>query len=123
MSKPLRIWIEEEYGFAEYVWTYPGTKREFITDWINGLSPYRENHKGEMIQVHLDTRNRGAPGSICVKDLEGNVQPEIHVDQFDGRIHYHEQEDSTLHIGGYVILGLPGHTNADVVMLLGMIDA
>lgn len=38
-GKCLRIYIEEEYGYREWLWTYFGTVEEFVRDWKEGNRP------------------------------------------------------------------------------------
>jgi hypothetical protein len=40
----LRIHIDEEYGYKEWLWTYPGTVRELVEDWKAGYRPVFGRH-------------------------------------------------------------------------------
>jgi hypothetical protein len=35
----LKIYLEEEYGFRHWVWSYSGTKKQLIADWQAGRYP------------------------------------------------------------------------------------
>lgn len=120
--KPLRIWFEEEYGYRNYIWIYPGTKRELINDYVAGKAPFRENYNGFLTEISIESRIR-KPGVNYIEfvDHDGEVQPERAIADFDGEIHYHEQDDSFLKIDGVHLEGLPGRVTLDTVTALALI--
>ena len=42
----LRIYLEEEYGYREWLWTYPGTAEELVEDWAAGNRPLAPRYQG-----------------------------------------------------------------------------
>jgi hypothetical protein len=121
MSKPLRVWITEEYGFNEFLWVYPGTKREFITDWSEGKSPYTEDFKGKLHQIDVTVYKQKPETILVLSHADGEILPEQRQRDFDAFIHYHEQDDTTLEMGGFKLTGLPGQTDVDAVLLLALV--
>lgn len=52
MADPLTIWIEEEYGFRNYLWVYPGTVLQLFQDYGAGNIPATsEEFRGTFQQV------------------------------------------------------------------------
>lgn len=80
----LVIWVEEEYGYRDWRWDYPGTVEELVADWNDGLAPTNffdpsdGNYRGTMTEV------------------DGPVKPR------DGYVHVHEASDTYLKVGGQV---------------------
>lgn len=121
--KPLRIWFEEEYGYRNYIWTYPGTKRQLINDYVAGKAPLKEKYNGLLTEVQIVLRNR-KPGikTFDIVDRDDVVHPEQDPNNdFDGKIHYHELRDSFLKIDGVHLEGLPGHVTLDAVTALSLV--
>lgn len=125
----LRIHIEEEYGYRDWLWTYPGTILELVADWKAGRRPIggmglrsysrgysgegRRGFSGEIDLVYWDRDYyMGSNGEECV--YRRLVLAETHAtitciqtnDDFDGYAHVHEEEDSYLHVGYYKLTGL-----------------
>ena len=120
-SKPLRIWITEEYGFAEHLWIYPGTKREFITEWADGANPFTTLFNGQLHRIDVSVYKQIPEPLLVMVFADGEVLPEQRPSDFDAVIHYHEQDDTELVMGGIKITGLPGNTNVDAVIMLSLV--
>jgi hypothetical protein len=121
MSKPLRVWITEEYGFAEHLWIYPGTKREFITEWAEGANPFLTRFNGEMHDIDVTVYKQIPEPLLVIVFKDGEVLPEEKPSDFDAVIHYHEQDDTELKMGEIKISGLPGQTDVDAVIMLSLV--
>lgn len=35
----VRIWVQEEFGYREWMWTHPGTVEDVVADWKAGRCP------------------------------------------------------------------------------------
>ena len=91
MSSQTVIFIEEEYGYRMWLWTYPGTKGELLADWkvgkapLNFFNPSQGNFSGKMEQIGYDI------------DLTALSAMQ---DSADGYAHVHMDEDTYLAIDG-----------------------
>jgi len=112
----LYIFVEEEYGYASYLWTYPGTPEELVDDWCAGRVPWsgpldKPLYRGEFnpAAFHTHEANRGMPypRSLELRLTETNqvVEGFSHISHFDGIAHYHEEDDSHLRVGFYEVNG------------------
>lgn len=123
----LRILVEEEYGFRDWLWTYPGTIQQLVEDWKEGrrpISPSRRAatnygysefrwYKGELDEVYWDRDYYvGSDGEEHVHRWLSLVETGAHIgfarteDDFDGLAHVHEEHDSWLKVGYYELYGL-----------------
>ena len=107
------IYGEEEYGYASYLWVYPGTPEELVEDWCNRRTPWnRPEFKGEFDPVDFQTidadREKPFPRRLeLVLRWSGEViEGFSHLSHFDGEIHIHEQDDSYLKVGFYEVEGI-----------------
>lgn len=120
-TKPLRIWVTEEYGFAEHLWIYPGTKREFITEWADGANPFTTRFNGQMHRIDVSAYKKKPEPMLVIVFADGEVLPEQKPSDFDALIHYHEQDDTVIEMSGFKITGLPGKTDVDAVIMLSLV--
>jgi hypothetical protein len=85
----MKIYICEEYGYREWIWDYPGTVEELISDWkagiapLNFMNPSEGTYRGTMIQITDD-------------DLE-SVNIKV---MFPIRGHVHMEDDTYLEVDG-----------------------
>lgn len=83
MDKNLIILMNEEYGYREWCWSYPGTEEELIEDWKRGLIPFfSENYQGKIEQIKDRRIERWEKAQLTA--------------------HIHEEEDSWLRIGDQI---------------------
>lgn len=113
----LRILIDEEYGYREWLWTYFGTVEELVADWKAGRRPVSfwgaakgGGWKGELDQVHWSAREDGVSRLYLVEtgEIIGCITRYwVHEPGGpDGTAHVHEQDDSSLRIRYYELHGL-----------------
>lgn len=76
----LKIYVDEEYGYRSWVWTFPGTKKELQAAWDRGDRP----------DCFLNPSFGKYPGTM--KQTSGHFDPK----SFDGYAHVHEKEDTWL---------------------------
>lgn len=139
----LRIHIEEEYGFRDWLWTYPGTIKQLADDWKEGRRPVspscrvargvhaytgRNYFDGELDEIFWDRdyylSDDGEehvhrwPVLVTNQEQLRFVQRKTKYNGFDGYAHIHEQDDSYLHVGYYKLTGLD-----DVGETIDVLDA
>ncbi|MGD9729664.1 MAG: hypothetical protein AB7L09_02685 [Nitrospira sp.] len=129
----LRIGVTEEYGYREWMWTYPGTVDELIADWVAGRRPighsydYWSTHgrqptyQGSSDRITWYAREckrepdpiyrefAGESGIVDHPFLVETGQPVFCVRGYDGwhgTAHVHEDDDSELDIDFYRVSGL-----------------
>jgi len=111
----LYVYVSEEYGYASYLWVYPGTPEELVDDWCGCKTPFwgRSKYRGEFDRVSLHTpeHKRGLPyqqGSLqlVLCNTDEVIEGFSHISHFDGEVHIHEQDDSYLKIGFYEVHGI-----------------
>jgi hypothetical protein len=117
-SNHLYIYVEEEYGYASYLWVYPGTPEELVEDWCNRRVPWNSPNwlgyrfRGEVDQVDFrttwDFRGRPWPRDLelVLSGTDEVVEGFSHISHFDGNIHIHEEDDSYLKVGYYEVRGV-----------------
>lgn len=113
----LYIYVEEEYGYRSYLWVYPGTPKELVEDWCCRRVPWNSPNwwghrfRGEFDAVDFTTikadRYKPYPRRL---ELILNESREVfdgfnHLGDFDGRAHFHEEDDSYLKIDYYEVRG------------------
>ena len=95
-----RVQITEEYGYREWVWEYPGSLIDLLTDWRAGNVPLLEDHLTDQEKVKL--------GGI--RSYKGNlirlasVSPQ---ETWDAYAHIHMTDDTHLEINGIKVAGHP----------------
>lgn len=121
----LRILISEEYGYREWLWTFPGTVEEVIEEWKAGRVPgicSRRRIKGEVDRVdwRADPDGEAHRAVLTLWDTGEVVECIRYVHRIqpwpgaaDGVAHVHEFDDSELKIGHYRVEGLPVRDYAD----------
>lgn len=131
----LRIHVEEEYGFHDWLWTYPGTIKQLVQDWKDGRRPISPSRRvarnafaysgrgffdGELDAIQWDRDYyMGSDGEEhcyrwpCLAETGAELRFASHYtrrgnkhDGFDGHAHIHEESDSFLMIGYYELRGL-----------------
>lgn len=123
----LRIYIEEEYGYRDWIWTYPGTVKELIADWKRGRRPVCPTYylqydgrggaftdwKGEVDQISWRPLVRTPPGETIpsffrpvLVETGAEISCVSDRSSFDGQAHVHEEDDSHLFISYYELHGL-----------------
>lgn len=125
----LKIFVEEEYGYRDWVWFFPGTKEEALADWKAGRRPVcfwgansQNQFRGRISQIFFkrDETKQGPESLIPFEfsnemnedgdpintlfDAQGEpvgiaIEGITNVTLFDGRGHVHEQNDTYLEIG------------------------
>jgi hypothetical protein len=93
----MRIYVEEEYGYRQWEWLYPGTPDELIADWKAGVAPLNffdpsrkdpaKPFKGELVEIEA---------AIIYGDDKKPVG-------FDAHAHVHEPDDSFLAVNDIVL--------------------
>jgi hypothetical protein len=106
----LRILIDEEYGYRDWLWTVNATIDEIVTIWCSKRSPFQSG-RGDFDEVFWDFDT--SPPSLMLKKTNERIeclwQPHKLAPVFggaDGLAHHHEEEDSYLRIGYYDIRGI-----------------
>lgn len=114
----LYIYVEEEYGYASFIWVYPGTAEELVTDWVEGRVPWRGPrhrypYRGEFDAARFETpeSERGLPWDQRTLQLvhweTKQVFPGYHRRQhLDGHAHVHDEDDSYLKVDYYEVRGI-----------------
>jgi hypothetical protein len=124
----LRIYVDEEYGYREWLWTYPGTIKELVEDWKEGLRPLRarsrcrhrtyikygqwSTFRGEFDRITWrvwGNRRYGRPtlsDHPVISETGEQVVCLEYPDSFHGQAHIHDEDDSYLKIGYYELYGL-----------------
>ena len=120
----LYIYVEEEYGYASFLWIYPGTPKELVDDWCNrrtpwgsGLSPSGgslpgKRFRGEFDPVDFTTmkadREKEWPRrlELVLCPTGETIEGFSHISDFDGNCHIHEEDDSYLKVGYYEVNGV-----------------
>ena len=91
----LKIYVEEEYGFRNWVWMFPGSIPELVAEWkagrapLNYFDPSLGKLKGEFTEFGLD----------CPNDVSFYADLDNLRRSADAYIHTHELEDTYLGIG------------------------
>ena len=91
MPSEITVFVEEEYGYRNWLWTYPGTKEELVADWkagkapLNFFNPSQGNFSGKMEEIGYDI---DLTALSAMQDLA------------DGYAHVHMEEDTHLEIDG-----------------------
>ncbi len=119
----LKIYLDEEYGYREWVWFFPGTKEEILTEWKTGHRPISASPdiKGTVSQIFfkrdpsksgkeaftpflfsLESNEEGDPINAPF-DARGNllgipIEGVSDMTFFDGFGHVHEKNDTYLEI-------------------------
>jgi len=122
----LYVYVQEEYGYASYLWVYPGTPKELVDDWCNQRTPWAKADfsdgcipppgpylfRGEfdLADFRSIEEDRKSPWPRrMVLYLSGTsevVEGFAHISDFDGSAHVHEEDDSGLRVGRYEVKGL-----------------
>jgi len=124
-ANQLYIYISEEYGYASYLWVYPGTHKELVDDWCAGRVPWScgqlagvpeplEHHRfrGDFDPVRFQTiqcdRSKPWPRrlELILQETDEVIEGFSHMDHFDGNAHIHMEDDSDLKIGFYEVSGI-----------------
>jgi len=118
----MKIWVEEEYGFADYIWTPPfATKEEFVA-WWNKLdksdipkavfnSPATQTQRS---WTSLTERRKQSYDKIFGGEWEHieystDFQPTVdRLKACDGYMHIHEEFDSYI-----TVMSIPGKPDSD----------
>jgi hypothetical protein len=75
----IKVFIDEEYGYRYWIWTYPGTAEELIEDWKKGNAPLNffdpsvGNYKGTMFEL-------GAMKDVLEEMDKAEIKAHIHED-------------------------------------------
>jgi len=89
----LKIHVDEEYGYAEHIWYYPGTPHELLADWLAGHIPAQ---CACFLANQVSGKARGLVRRSWGRSISGR--------RWDDRIqefymHMHEEDDSRIIIG------------------------
>jgi len=113
----LKIFIEEEYGYAYHTWNFPGSVEELIAEWKAGRIPhvgyvFGKEFRGTCEPVETpefepypgvsDEEYLANPDKY--PDKEEDLQElcrmwEVFLSRYDAECHIHEEDDSSLKIG------------------------
>lgn len=124
-ANQLYIYISEEYGYASYLWVYPGTPKELVEDWCaqrvpwscgplvavpDSLEHYRFRGEFEPVNFRSIEADRETPFprriELILQWTGEVIEGFSHIDHFDGNAHIHEEEDSDLRVGFYEVTGI-----------------
>lgn len=144
----LRIHVEEECGYRDWLWTYPGTIKQLVQDWKDGRRPISPSRRvarnyhaaysgrgyfdGELDEIYWDRDYyMGADGEEhvyrwpCLAETGAALnfatnyaRRRTEHNGFDGFAHIHQQDDSYLSISYYELRGLD-----DVEETVAVLDA
>lgn len=135
----LRILIAEEYGFRDWLWTYPGTIQELVADWKAGRRPLYPGRyarhgqattglrcfSGEIDLVYWDRdyymgadREEHVYRRLVLAETQSTIDCIRNENDLDGTAHVHEEDDSYLRVGYYELRGLD-----DVIEHIEVLDA
>jgi len=91
----MKVYVDEEYGYREYLWEYPGNKEQLKKDffagriplWPMGIAPTEEEPEFDgyfrkMLRTEIRALHNKGDGKIF--------------ERVDAMIHIHEVEDSDL---------------------------
>jgi hypothetical protein len=112
----LYVLVEEEYGFLTFLWVYPGTAKELVDDWCDGVVPWRSwkgrHWRGEFDPVHFMRPKEfygkpyNGPLELSLVETQEVFEGRGCFEDFDGHAHYHEEDDSYLKVGFYEVNGV-----------------
>jgi hypothetical protein len=113
----LYIYVDIEYGYASFLWVYPGTAKELVEDWCCRRVPWNSpnwlghKYRGEFDPVSLQTveadRGNLYPRrlELILDESEEVIEGFRHISDFDGTAHSHEEDDTCLKVGYYEVRG------------------
>lgn len=106
----LVVAVQEEYGYREWLWVYPGTEDELRADWNSGLAPTNffnpsvGDYRGTMIEIADEVEG---PDGNDVSNPFGTREDLEKVSWAASRAklsaHVHTEEDTFLYIHGDVL--------------------
>lgn len=105
---PVKVSVEEEYGYRLWTWDYPGTVEELVADWKAGVAPLNffdpsmSDFKGTLVLVRGRRRVGTNPdGSGIFTERYDLPQPELDAWYANPLcIHTHMPDDSYLRVPG-----------------------
>ena len=97
----IKVWVEEEYGYADYIWMAPFETKEEITEWWNALDKSVINGLvfGDygVEKMSVPTRRLMAYKKFFGGDWT-KVEELPDRDTLEAYMHIHEEEDSNFNI-------------------------
>ena len=102
MSSQTVVFVEEEYGYRIWLWTYPGTKEELVADWkagkapLNFFNPSQGSFGGKMEEIGIDVNLT----ALSTMQDTADAYAHVHMDddtylEIDGETHWppgHKEE-------------------------------
>ncbi len=105
----MRVYIDEEYGWKLWVWTYPGTPEELVADWKAGRVPalgYLQKSGGfRSLSLERLEEPKCGNGPWAGEEEEAEWYEAMRAEwdrimgTMDAFCHLHEEDDSWLKIG------------------------
>lgn len=96
------VFINEEYGYRHWRWVCPGNLH-------NVMRVFKE----KMEKSFCWTADSGLPGTISL--IETQEEYDALQDEYEAYIHWHQDDDTFIHIGGAETRQMPELVSIEVV--------
>lgn len=104
----LKIFLTEEYGYRQWIWTFPGTKEELIITWksgnapLNFMNPSVGDYPGAMEEFIVDDILKQPKYQLLNELLASKDNKDNEVEYEYLKLQYKKDFDSAYPIQGHI---------------------